>query len=697
MASEEFPYLAHSTPRPGQLEMIQNCRNTLRNGGHHLAAAPTGIGKTAASLAAALEVAIESERKKTILFLTSRQSQHRIVIDTLQRLNQSLPAEKRIKAVDMIGQSGMCTNRIISQERKAIHSILCSQARQTRSCKEFLNSSPSLTNQILASPMHVVDLVELAKIHTEASIPKPVCAWKAAREAAPRADVIVGDYNHLFNDSVRDNSLEAMKLELDDIIVIVDEAHNLPDRIRNSMSRVLNPLIMKNAGFDIEEYTGKLKSTVSQETIESTTVMISMLNWCKDVVAEWRKLFIKRIYEWKTQLSSDGGSDLSVDEMDIWKMIDEACDLVEKSYQQTTLVQTTANTVPKKEYRVETLARTLANVVTEVDTELVDSNENDAEKISILLNNLKRFQGTSALSVTFEEGTRQEGKLNFDLLDPGLVSADIFKKVHSSILMSGTLYPPNMYGDILAIDKKEMTLCEYESPFNDNRRPVICASNVSTLYKERNEDTFARIRSYVRAMCEASPGHVAVFFPSYGLMEGIMNRFKMDSQVKILEGRDWDKQKCDQILQTLFDERENGRQVLLCGVYGAKLSEGIDYHDGILDAVVCTGLQIPPPSAKQEDLKEYCSDRFGKSKAWKYTVSQPSINKILQSMGRPIRSLEDRAVILLLDHRNLNPTYKSCYPRHLSMIETTSEESVKRMASRFFRKTPREEFVHSTT
>ena len=131
---------------------------------------------------------------------------------------------------------------------------------------------------------------------------------------------------------MRDNSLEAMKLELDDIIVIVDEAHNLPDRIRNSMSRVLNPLIMKNAGFDIEEYTGKLKSTVSQETIESTTVMISMLNWCKDVVAEWRKLFIKRIYEWKTQLNSNGGSDLSVNEMDIWKMIDEACDLVEKSY-----------------------------------------------------------------------------------------------------------------------------------------------------------------------------------------------------------------------------------------------------------------------------------------------------------------------------------------------------------------------------
>ena len=103
-----------------------------------------------------------------------------------------------------------------------------------------------------------------------------------------------------------------------------------------------------------------------------------------------------------------------------------------------------------------------------------------------------------------------------------------------------------------------------------------------------------------------------------------MNRFKMDSQVKILEGRDWDKQKCDQILQTLFDERENGRQVLLCGVYG-QIEEGIDYHDGILDAVVCTGLQIPPPSAKQEDLKEYCSDRFGNQKPG--STRKPAIDK----------------------------------------------------------------------
>ena len=70
-----YPFLAHETPRPGQLEMIQDGIKALQRGGFHLAAAPTGIGKTAASLASALEVASHSPQKKTVFFLTSRQTQ----------------------------------------------------------------------------------------------------------------------------------------------------------------------------------------------------------------------------------------------------------------------------------------------------------------------------------------------------------------------------------------------------------------------------------------------------------------------------------------------------------------------------------------------------------------------------------------------------------------------------------------------
>ena len=87
---DEFPFLAHDKPRPGQIDMIRECRESLRNKGNHIAAAPTGIGKTAASIAAALEVAMNTSTKPHILFLTGRQSQHKIVIDTVRKINSRL-------------------------------------------------------------------------------------------------------------------------------------------------------------------------------------------------------------------------------------------------------------------------------------------------------------------------------------------------------------------------------------------------------------------------------------------------------------------------------------------------------------------------------------------------------------------------------------------------------------------------------
>ena len=106
-STDAFPYLAHPQPRPGQIDMIRESREALRKGGYHLAAAPTGIGTTAAALAAALEVAALTPGQKTIFFLTSRQSQHRIVVDTVRRINERRINQNPVTLVDMIGQSGM--------------------------------------------------------------------------------------------------------------------------------------------------------------------------------------------------------------------------------------------------------------------------------------------------------------------------------------------------------------------------------------------------------------------------------------------------------------------------------------------------------------------------------------------------------------------------------------------------------------
>ena len=149
-----YPFLAHETPRPGQLEMIQDGIKALQRGGFHLAAAPTGIGKTAASLASALEVASHSPQKKTVFFLTSRQTQHRIVVDTVRRINQRRKGMMPVRLVDMVGQAGMCVQPF-AKESPLVFSLLCSQARKTRSCKPWITSAPGLKERILAHPLHL--------------------------------------------------------------------------------------------------------------------------------------------------------------------------------------------------------------------------------------------------------------------------------------------------------------------------------------------------------------------------------------------------------------------------------------------------------------------------------------------------------------------------------------------------------------
>ena len=104
-------FFAHESPRESQTGMIADGIEALKNGGFLLAAAPTGIGKTAAALASALNAANQSDNVEIpkIMFLTGRQSQHRIVVDTIREINKRLPTGfSRIKVVDIIGREGMC-------------------------------------------------------------------------------------------------------------------------------------------------------------------------------------------------------------------------------------------------------------------------------------------------------------------------------------------------------------------------------------------------------------------------------------------------------------------------------------------------------------------------------------------------------------------------------------------------------------
>ena len=668
----EFPFLAHIEPRPGQIDMIRECRESLKKNGHHLAAAPTGIGKTAAAIAAALEVALESAEKPHILFLTGRQSQHKIVIDTVRKINSMIEGVKRpIKVVDIIGRESMCEVVDVQSGR-----CLCEQG-SSESARGRLKDD--VRKFILEYPRHVEEIVDKSKTWG-------VCAWQTCRSAVKDSDILVCDYNHVFAEQVRENSLPSMGVSLKNCIIVVDEAHNLPDRIRMSMERVITPIIIRNAAMELEEYMGTLENSAMKNSSANTMQSLEEVQWAFEVIKLLRVKLGDYFRLLHSQVSDE--EEVIVSANEFTEKIHEACDEFEGLVGQMKLDRATEiQPVFQKSQRLLRLSEILAKVVIDTESEEEES-EPDSHRISYIFESIEKFGSTSAFCMVFSPKGK-EGKITTHLLDPGVLSGEIFAMCSGSILMSGTLYPPQMYADILSLPKRLTTKTSYKSPFAGERRPVLIAKDVTTRYNERSEVMWNRMRSHIQALIDGSEGHIAVFCPSYRLMDEIIGDVYFKGVKKRVESRDWSKDDIDKIVAELKTERSSGNRILLCGVFGARLSEGIDYNDGVLGSVVCIGIPNPPPSVLSNSLKQYVADKFGKENSWRYTVTQPAINSILQAMGRPIRSVDDRALILLLDKRNGDRTYTNCYPKSMMMNATNDPKTTNAFAKRFFKRVKR--------
>ena len=138
----------------------------------------------------------------------------------------------------------------------------------------------------------------------------------------------------------------------------------------------------------------------------------------------------------------------------------------------------------------------------------------------------------------------------------------------------------------------------------------------------------------------------------------------------------------ESMISKLYEQKEMGGAVIF-GVLNGKLSEGVDYSDNILDALVCIGLPLPPPSAKQDALIEYFTNKFDRNRAWKYASLQPAVNSILQALGRPIRKKQDRAIIVLLEKRILERRISDCMPSMMKMQTSKPSRTAERVKAFF--------------
>lgn len=255
-------------------------------------------------------------------------------------------------------------------------------------------------------------------------------------------------------------------------------------------------------------------------------------------------------------------------------------------------------------------------------------------------------------------------------------------KGRSTIFFSATLLPIQYYKKLLST--KEDNYAVYaKTVFSKEQRLLVIGTDVSSKYTRRNEREFTKIARYIYETAQGRKGNYMAFFPSYKMMGQVLEKFyalnlgEMDCVVQESGMRE---QEREEFLEAFRMEREN-TLVGFC-VMGGIFSEGIDLKNEALIGAVIVGTGLPQISNEREILKNYYDKRYGEG--FDYAFRYPGMNKVLQSAGRVIRTVEDKGVIVLLDERFLQREYLGMFPREWADYEKVTVENVQERVKKFW-------------
>ncbi|MCJ7450435.1 MAG: ATP-dependent DNA helicase [Candidatus Nanohaloarchaeota archaeon QJJ-9] len=598
----------HEKVRENQKELIEKVKDTIQAGKNLLAHAPTGLGKTAATVPQALSYALEKD--KTVFFLTPRHSQHEIVVETLKEIREK--HGKQFVSVDLIGKEWLCegtgTSQVFVEEEPDCprHEATYTDNHQlTKLAKKKKNK---LKNQILRAE----------EVKEKCS---KVCPYSILTHTVGEADIVIGDYFHIFHPGVRESLFKKGGLSLQDCIIIVDEAHNLPDRTRNLNSAAITENTLKKAAAEASR-SGFYNE---EENLERLRKGI-------------RKLA-------KDKLGMESESKLGKKEL-----------------------LSVVNNIQDHKKLKEDLEAAAKEV-------LQDEDDSQCEKVAYFLD---QWEGDDYGFVRTIKKLQSRNNSNFRVsytcLDPQYATKHPLNKSHASIGMSGTLEPLEMYEDILGMDKNKTEKEKFSSPFPQENKLNLIVDQITTKYKKRDEKLYQKIAWYLKQSSSHIQGNIGVFFPSYSLRDKVHEKLEERIDRKtFLEKRGMDKEDKRKLLERL--EEEKGEGGILLGVVGGSFGEGIDYPGDLMRAVFVVGLPLQKPNLETQALIDFYDEKFGRG--WDYGYNFPAVNRALQAAGRCIRSENDRGVVVFMDKRYTWSKYRKAMPQENYRVTKSPWQDIK--------------------
>ncbi|VVB81956.1 ATP-dependent DNA helicase [uncultured archaeon] len=281
---------SHEVIRPSQKELVEAVTVALKNKKSILAHAPTGLGKTAAVLYPAVELALE--RDLTVFFLTSRHTQHKIVLETAKKLMER--NNIHFGVASLIGKKWMCAQQVENLPSSDFAEY-CKFLVENKQCDFYENvrgKNDFVAKKVLAEFKEPLP----AETVMQKCIQEALCPYEMSLLLAENAKVIVADYYYMFNPHIRNILFAKIKKKLEQAIIIVDEGHNLPSRCRDLLTFRLSNKIMRLAVqeakkfnldvvpnlVEVQEVLNKLGENVKEEHLIRNADFLSPLKKFKE-------------------------------------------------------------------------------------------------------------------------------------------------------------------------------------------------------------------------------------------------------------------------------------------------------------------------------------------------------------------------------------------------------------------------------
>jgi DNA excision repair protein ERCC-2 len=585
----EFP---HAQLRPGQETILEAVERSLNQEDHLLVQATTGIGKTVAALVPALRYALEHDKR--VFILTAKTLQQEMAVQVLKLLN----SEETFHSVQLRAKAKMCAN-----DQLICHEDYCVFARDFYS---KLHGSAVLSKLWDSWSTLLPDSIFGAARDCE------VCPFEISLELSRKGQVVVCDYNYAFDPYVALSDFHQDN-DLRDVVLVIDEIHNLVGRGRGYYS----PILQSRQALDAAEFMAQGREAVHAAARDLCRKLAQIIEHTVeeallDSPAETRAI--------ESPLPEDS----------LWAFR-PAFDEVFVDY---------------LEYRRET--STLS-----ADDPFVDL----YFKLLRFLDCLQ-LSGTNgeAFSHCIEQG--DEGpRLRILCKDPSRFLGSVLNRVHSAVGLSATLSPSDFYRDLLGFDPERLDVLTVPSPFPSENRSVVIDASVSTLYRLRPQN-YPKIADRLAAFADRVPGNLLALFPSYRFLDEVASRLEVRHKRVLIQSPSGSDREREEILEILRSAVAGN--VLLMAVAGGVFAEGVDYPGDMLKAVAVVGPCLPAVSLEQDLLRRYYDERF--ERGFEYAYAVPGMTRVVQAAGRLIRSADDTGVIALLDKRFLTAPYRLHLP-----------------------------------